>query len=136
VSSHSLLQKLKVKIAFESDLPPQKLRKFIDQLDSENFGINYDIGNSAALGFEPDEEFSHYGSRIINVHVKDRPLGLTTVPLGNGDADFVSVFKNLAGYRYAGNYILQTARSRDGRHDHVLKRYLEQTKAWVQQYES
>jgi len=132
----ALLKKLNVKIAFESDFAPQKLAEFINLLDSESFGINYDIGNSAALGFIPDEEFSHYGDRIINVHVKDRPLGRTTVPLGEGDSDFESVFKNLSKHNYKGNYILQTARDRAGRHSHVLKRYLKQTTNWIQRYGS
>ena len=132
----TLLKKSNVKIAFESDFAPQKLGEFINQLDSESFGINYDIGNSAALGFIPDEEFSHYGDRVINVHVKDRPLGQTTVPLGDGDSDFESVFKNLFKYNYKGNYILQTARDRAGRHSHVLKRYLEQTTNWIQKHGS
>jgi len=127
----ALFKKSNVKIAFESDFAPQRLGEFINQLDSESFGINYDIGNSAALGFIPDEEFSHYGDRIINVHVKDRPLGLTTVPLGDGDSDFESVFKNLSKHNYKGNYILQTARDKAGRHSHVLKRYLAQTANWI-----
>lgn len=132
----ALLKELNVKIAFESDFSPQKLGKFIRQLDSGSFGINYDIGNSAALGFVPDEEFFHYGDRIINVHVKDRPLGLSTVPLGDGDSDFESVFNNLSKYNYTGNYILQTARDRAGRHRQVLKRYLAQTANWIRKYES
>jgi len=132
----SVLRDLNVKIAFESDFSPQELRRFIDRLDPGSFGINYDIGNSAALGFIPKQEFFNYGDRIINVHVKDRPLGSTTVPLGDGDADFESVFDHLVKHNYTGNYILQTARDGAGRHAQVISEYLAQTKVWIAKYES
>ena len=77
---------------FESDFDSENLSRFIARLDEEFFGINYDIGNSAALGFLPSKEFEAYGNRIVNVHIKDRPFGGTTVPLGTGDADFKTVF--------------------------------------------
>tara|TARA_X000000950_G_scaffold275453_1_gene361875 strand:- start:26069 stop:26905 length:837 start_codon:yes stop_codon:yes gene_type:complete len=131
-----LLKKLNLRIAFESDFSPQELSRFIGRLEFNVFGINYDIGNSAALGFTPDHEFFHYGHRVINIHVKDRPLGMTTVPLGLGDADFESVFMNLEKHNYKGSYILQTARDGKGQHAQVIKKYLSQTKLWMQQYES
>ena len=132
----SLIKKMNLRVAFESDFPPQELRRFIGRLDSRIYGINYDIGNSASLGFIPDDEFIHYGKRIINVHVKDRPLGKSTVPLGLGDANFDSVFKNLAKYNYHGNFILQTARDSKGNHAEVIKKYFLQTKSWIKKYES
>ena len=73
-------------IVFESDYTPIKLKNFIDQLSPESFGINYDIGNSASMGFDPIEEIETYGQRILNVHIKDRLFNGATVPLGSGDA--------------------------------------------------
>ena len=125
-----------IKIAFESDFEPIALRRFINKIDPNLFGINYDIGNSAALGFSINEEFSCYGDRLLNVHVKDRPLGGTTVPLGYGNADFESVFSNLSKYNYKGNYILQTARDPSGQHRKVIMDYIDKTKNWISGYES
>ena len=133
--SHNLLN-LGVTIAFESDFAAANLRRFIKRLPSESFGINYDIGNSASLGYEVNDEFLHYGDRVINIHIKDRPLGGTTVPLGLGDANFEAVFKNLREYKYQGNYILQTARDADGHHGKVIGDYLEMTNNWISLYES
>lgn len=130
------LVNLGITIAFESDFSAANLQRFIKRLPSESFGINYDIGNSAALGYEVNHEFLLYGDRVINIHVKDRPLGGTTVPLGSGDADFEAVFKNLSEYKYQGNYILQTARDADGRHGAVIGDYLEMTNNWISLYES
>ena len=53
-----------------------------------SFGINYDTGNSASLGWDVEEEFANYFDRIYNIHIKDRTLGGTTVDLGTGDVNF------------------------------------------------
>lgn len=124
----------KLKVIFECDFPPQQLLKLISQLDPKAFGINYDIGNSAALGFDPEEEIKTYGSRIMNVHVKDRKLHGTTVPLGTGNARFEIVFASLAKLGYTGNYILQTARAEDGDHVKTLSLYRAMTLDWLNRY--
>jgi L-ribulose-5-phosphate 3-epimerase len=118
-----LLREHGLRIAFESDLPPVALAAFIDGFPAELFGINYDIGNSASLGWNPAEEIACLGPRIINVHVKDRVLGGTTVALGTGAADLPQVFGLLCAARYGGNYILQTARAADGAHLETIDRY-------------
>jgi len=123
-----------IKIAFESDFPPDKLSRFICRLNPNAFGINYDIGNSAALGFCPEDEFNAYGERIINVHVKDRKMGGSTVALGAGDADFDKVFSGLSRLSYQGNFILQTARAIHNEHAEVLSIYRDQTLNWLKKY--
>ena len=118
-------------MVFESDLPPLQLRALIDQLDPDCFGINYDSGNSAALGYNVAEEITAYGDRIDNVHIKDRLLGGTTVPLGTGNADLPQVCKLLQESNYGGQYILQTARATDGDHVGELCRYRTQLQQWL-----
>ena len=119
-----------IQIAFECDLNPEKLLHFISQFDKNYFGINYDIGNSASLGFDPNNEFEAYGDRIINVHVKDRKLNGPTVPLGEGDADFLEIFGSLHEVNYQGNLILQTARSKVGKDAEVLVKYKKLVEEW------
>ena len=121
ISLYELLDLRGIKIAFESDYSPCDLANFIKDFEEKYIGINYDIGNSASLGFNPDEEFNNYGDRIINVHVKDRLLNGGTVRLGNGAVNFRNVFNNLKKIKYKGNYILQTARSSRGLHFEELK---------------
>lgn len=123
-----------LRVAFESDLGPADLARFIEQFDPVAFGINYDIGNSAAMGFDSDEELSAYGSRVVNVHIKDRALRGTTVPLGTGNADFGRVFASLGRLGYTGNYILQTARAPNGDHAQVLARYQAMAVEWVEMH--
>ncbi len=118
-------------VAFECDYGPQELARFIEQLPVDCFGVNYDIGNSAALGFDCGEEISAYGPRIRNVHVKDRVLGGTTVPLGTGNADLPRAFALLRDSRFEGRFILQTARATDGDHAGVLAGYAAMTAGWL-----
>lgn len=131
LSQESRLQSCGVSVIFESDFVPSELARFIGRLPSGRFGINYDIGNSAALGFQPKDEFAAYGHRIKNVHVKDRVLGGTSVALGKGNAQFEIAFEQLALIGYQGNFILQTARAPDDRHSQTLCHFRDLTQGWM-----
>lgn len=122
-----------LKIAFETDLDPNRFADFMSEFAEERYGVNYDIGNSASLGFNATEEFTAIGPRVINVHMKDRALGGTTVPLGIGNADFPTVFRCLNDHGYVGNLIMQTARAHDGKHAEVLATYREQIVRWMEE---
>jgi hexulose-6-phosphate isomerase len=126
------LSKQGVRIVFESDLPPALLAQFIDKFPREVFGINYDSGNSAALGHDSAEEISAYAPRILNVHVKDRLLGGTTVPLGTGAANLSKTIRLIEQSGYRGQYVLQTARATDGDHAGALARYRDMTVRWIE----
>ena len=110
-----------VRIIFESDFSPQKLKKFIKKFDKKYFGINYDSGNSAGMGYKIDDEFKNYGKYIYNVHIKDRLKYGKTVRLGHGNANFLKLFKNLKKIKYSRELILQTARSKNNRHLDEIK---------------
>jgi len=121
----------RVRIALETDFAPQGVIELVESLDPENVGINYDIGNSAGLGYDYKEEFRCYGSRIFHVHVKDRLLGGSTVPLGEGAADFPGVFRSFADLGYQGHFVLQAARANDGDHQGALCRYHSMVRSWI-----
>ena len=96
---------------FESDYTPDNLKEFIEKFNKENFGINYDSGNSASLNYDVNEEFNLYGKYIKNIHIKDRILRGKTIRLGKGNADFNNIFNNIRKIKYKKLLILQTARS-------------------------
>jgi L-ribulose-5-phosphate 3-epimerase len=131
VGEAAFLSEHGLRVAFECDYPPLDLARFLDLLDPALFGVNYDIGNSAGLGFDPATEIAVYGQRVLNVHIKDRVLNGTTVPLGMGNADFDTVFGALGRLHYSGNYILQTARAPDGNHAGALTRYRDMAANWM-----
>ena len=105
-----LAKDLDIKISLETDLSPRVFKELLEQIGLDFVQANYDIGNSASLGFDPKEELGAYGQRILNVHVKDRKLGGTTVPLGTGNANLDLVFKELHEISYSGGITMQAAR--------------------------
>ena len=115
------LQNSKIKLIFESDFPPKKLKNFIKQFHKKYFGINYDVGNSAALNYDIDKEFKYYGEYIFNIHIKDRVKNGKTIRLGKGNVNFLKLFNNLRKIRYQKNLILQTARSKNNQHMNEIK---------------
>lgn len=103
-----------VELHLETDLGPEDFAAFLAHLAHPLVWVNYDAGNSASLGFRPAEEFAAYGPRIGSFHIKDRRQGSTTVPLGQGDADFAELREQLQRYQYHGDFVLQVARGEPG----------------------
>ena len=58
-----------VNLSLETDLPPKRFKKLIDNFQSKNIKVNYDIGNSASLGFDPVVELDFYGDQISDIHI-------------------------------------------------------------------
>ena len=65
---------------------------------SHRIQMNYDTGNSAYWQYDTDQEFSLYGSRIGNIHIKDCTPDEYSVPLGNGNVDFDKIFKSNSNF--------------------------------------
>jgi len=108
------IEKQNINLSLETDLAPKPFVKLLDRLNSKNITVNYDIGNSAALGFDSDEELNAYGDRITDIHIKDRVLGGGPVVLGDGNADFENFFNKLKEFNYQGPFIMQAYRDDDG----------------------
>jgi len=106
-----LIEKKKVIILFESDYAAKKLLKFIKSFKHKSYAINYDLGNSASLSYDIEEEFKLYGKFIKNIHIKDRIKNGKSVRLGCGNVDFKKFFKLIKGINYNGPLIFQSARS-------------------------
>lgn len=118
-------------IAFECDYDATDLARFIGRFPADVCGINFDIGNNAALGYDVADHVAAYGQRVVNVHIKDRMLRGTTVPLGLGNADIPAALQALVSSGYRGAYVLQTARAQDEDHEGTLGRYVEMTRRWL-----
>jgi len=108
------------KILFEIDYPPNKIIPFIKKFNKK-FGINYDTGNSASLGYDFNEE-KKYFKFVHNVHIKDRIYRGQSVRLGKGDFSFKEFFVHLKKINYKGNLILQTARSKKHINEIILNK--------------
>jgi L-ribulose-5-phosphate 3-epimerase len=104
----------RVELHLETSLAPMSFSALLARLSSPWLKANYDSGNSSSLGYRPQDEFAAYGQRVGSVHIKDRLLGGSTVPLGTGNANFAAVFQGLAELNYGGDYVLQVARGAPG----------------------
>jgi len=103
-----------VRVSLESDLGPAKFAALLTGLDPQVFGVNYDIGNSAYLGYSCSEEFDAYGDRISLVHIKDRLFQGGSVPLGHGNADIPGVIERLRVMDFNGPVTMQAYRDAQG----------------------
>jgi len=103
-----------IEIHLETSLTPSRFAELLSRLPDPLLKVNYDSGNSSSLGYAPREEFAAYGERVGSVHIKDRLLGASTVPLGTGDADFPALAESLRKVAYKGDFILQVARGANG----------------------
>ncbi len=105
-----LLKKTDVYLSIESDLPPKKFKSLIEYFQSNNIKINYDIGNSAYMGYDYEEEINQYGKYISHIHIKDRNYKGASVLLGKGEADIKNMLIKLKKIKYKGPFILQAYR--------------------------
>jgi len=106
-------EQYEVNLSLETDLDPVQFEKLLIILDSPRVTVNYDIGNSAALGYDYTDELNAYGERISDIHIKDRELGGSSVILGSGNADFPGFFEYLKCFKYQGPFIMQAYRDDD-----------------------
>jgi sugar phosphate isomerase/epimerase len=122
------IEKQNINLSLETDLPPKSFIQLLDRLNSKNITVNYDIGNSAALGFDSDKELEAYGDRITDIHIKDRVLGGGPVTLGEGNANFAKFFNKLKEFDYQGPFIMQAYRDDEG--VEIFKKQLD----WIGMY--
>ena len=116
-----------INLSLETALAPEPFAELLARFGSARLTVNYDTGNSAALGYDPAEELAAYGRRISDIHIKDRRLGGGPVELGTGAARFDRFFDALKPLNYAGPFIMQAYRDDEG--VDVFRRQL----AWVRE---
>lgn len=103
-----------INLAMETDLNPVDFVSLLNQFNHERVTVNYDTGNSAALGYSIQEEFEAYGDRISDIHIKDRVLGGGSVILGNGNTNFELFFQLLSKLHFSGPIVMQVYRDDEG----------------------
>ena len=104
---------VRLTLCLETSLEPARFKRLLEAIAHPNVKANFDIGNSASLGYAPAQELAAIGPWLACVHIKDRRLAGSTVPLGTGGADFEAVSQGLAQARYGGHFVLQAARGSD-----------------------
>ena len=124
----------RVELHLETSLAPRQFADLLAQIAHPGIRVNYDSGNSASLGYLPSDEFAAYGECVGSVHLKDRRLGAGTVPLGEGDTDFVGLFRALTQWGYRGDFILQVARGTSGDEVEWARANAVTARGWIQSF--
>lgn len=117
-----IIEESNIRVAFETDFTPEKNNSFILNLPPKFFGLNLDIGNSACYGNSISMEYEMNFKHIMNVHIKDRIRNGPTVPLGEGDVNWVEVKEVLS--QYSNLIILQCARISGKAEVETIKKYI------------
>lgn len=107
-------EKYNIHLALETDLSPKYFLELLNQFNSNYITVNYDLGNSASLGYNIIEEFQLYGNKITDIHIKDRILGGGSVELGLGNANFRLFNEEISKLKFKGPIIMQVYRDEEG----------------------
>lgn len=103
-----------LRIALETEMPADELAAYIDSFGSPSIGVCYDTGNCTSYGFDAASDITKLGSRVFEVHLKDRKIGSNqSVYLGKGDTKFEACFRALKQISYTGGYTIQAWRGND-----------------------
>jgi L-ribulose-5-phosphate 3-epimerase len=120
----------KVMLLLESDLVGNELRKFVEDVNSTQLGVLYDLGNATALGFDIEDDLSTLGSLVREIHVKDRMLNNgTSKRLGSGDTPFENIAVILNKLSWHGPVVLETPIYNDWKSEAVHNLYF--TRKWI-----
>lgn len=125
-------EKNNIELHLETDLQPDIFRDLMIEVNHPNLRVNYDIGNSASLGYDQDNELILLAPWLGSVHVKDRVLFGSTVVLGTGNSDFPVCFRRIVDSGYDRPFILQASRGENNKevewnidNREFVERYLE-----------
>ncbi len=111
-----------INFCFEFECDKEIVMEVVNK--KNNFFITYDTGNFTSTYKEKidHKELIHYfGSKIKNVHFKDRTFNGETKHFGLGDTDFKIIIDSLKNINYTDNIILQLARDVDGDEINYIK---------------
>lgn len=122
ISKH--LENHKMQLHLETSLSPNDEFDLLKKIDHPNIYICYDMGNSAAYGYEPKSSINKIKEFLGTVHIKDRMKDGLSVPLGKGSVDFMSVFNSLREIQFSGPYSFQVYRNKDSNNVEVLRNSL------------
>jgi L-ribulose-5-phosphate 3-epimerase len=87
----------------------QKIKRFIDEVDSPWLQIYADIANIAAGGADPAVDLPVGGRHILCAHLKDATPGCSRdVPFGTGIVDFKRCFNTFIDLDYSGLFVVET----------------------------
>jgi len=100
-----------VTLGLETTLSAKEILEIVEAVSSNFVKVYYDIGNAVGFGYDPAEEIRELGSKIAQIHIKDKVIQgekvVTCKFLGEGNVDFIQVKKAIKEINYNGYLILE-----------------------------
>lgn len=96
-------ERAKVILGLENTLSAEENGRLLERTASRSVRVYYDVGNSAALGYDVPREIRMLGDRICQVHIKEP----TPARLGQGKVDLGACAKALEEIHYRGWFVLE-----------------------------
>ena len=101
-------EKYDIFLGLETELPAEQYAELIRHIDVDVVGVYYDTGNAAAQGYDTASDVRVLGPQLCGVHIKDRELKGSTVPLGDGAVDFATCLAAVKEVGYTGTLVMQS----------------------------
>tara|TARA_B100001063_G_C16776848_1_gene566275 strand:+ start:3524 stop:4339 length:816 start_codon:yes stop_codon:yes gene_type:complete len=100
-------------VSLESDFSPKNINHLLKSIKSKNLGINLDLGNIEANGYEIKDFFNLLSKKIFGIHIKERKIlfGSTKKLSVNNNIKFL--FSNIERLPNLRDLTLQTYRSKN-----------------------
>ena len=110
-----VLEATGVELHLETSLSPDRFAELLARLPHAMLKVNYDSGNSASLGYEPDGRVRGL-RRLAWEACTSRTVSMEAARcrLGSGDTNFGALFGCLGEVGYSGDFVLQVARGTPG----------------------
>ncbi len=100
-------------LAYEGDLPADRMLALLDNVGSAALKCYYDLGNALWLGYDPLVEIRQLGSAIAQVHIKEFYDKLSDRLLGEGKVPLPECCDALREIGFDGYLVLETGTFRD-----------------------
>lgn len=85
-----------------------RVMRFLDLVGSPYLKLYPDLGNLSRFAIDPSEELKKGIRDIVAIHLKDTKPGVfKNVPFGEGDVDFIALFRTLEELRYDKPFLIE-----------------------------
>ena len=112
-------------LGLENSLSAEENMFILERVNSPAVKVYYDVGNSTYFGHNIYTEIPWLGEHICQFHIKDNPHYM-----GEGEIDFVRVFRAIDEIGYRGWLIIETL-APSGNREADLRRNLEFTRTTI-----
>ncbi len=94
----------------------KRAMNYVDIVNSPYLKIYPDIGNLTQWSDDPLSEIEQYNEHIVAMHLKDTKPGVfKKVEFGEGDVDFVALFKKLKEIGFSKPFLIEMWAENDGK---------------------